>query len=107
MRAKTLTRQNERNFNPIGICVEWDLFKFVLLLHGTRMIKYNVNGFSPNRETKVSPCLDEEEAKVSGSELTENCNLQREDPACTFLNGTRVYFSEQIKIVIAYLPRNS
>ena len=85
MRAKTLARQNGRNFNPIGIYVEWDLFKFVLLLHGTRMIKYNVNGFSPNRETKVSPCLDEEEAKVSGSVLTENCNLQQEDPECTFL----------------------
>ena len=66
--------------------MEWDLFKFVLLLFGTRMIEHNGNGFgSKKRETAVSPCLDVEEAKVFGSELTENCNLQREDPECTFL----------------------
>ena len=49
------------------------------------MIEYNDNGFSSKRETVVSPCLDVEEAKVFGSELAENCNLQREDPKCTFL----------------------
>ena len=65
--------------------MEWDLFKFVLLLLGTRMIEYNGNSCSSKRETEVSPCLGVEEAKVFGSELTENCNLQREDPKCTFL----------------------